>query len=60
MTQKSDFAVITPKRTSPGTAALEIERQHQREQTLEWIARNAPSTFRRAWRKAKLSDSHIC
>jgi hypothetical protein len=59
MTQKSNIAVITPTGNWPGTAAPEIRRQQQREQTLEWVSRNALSTLRRAWRKAKLGGSGI-
>jgi len=35
-------------------AGLEVLRQQQREQTLEWISLNALSTFQSTWRKAKL------
>jgi len=59
MTQESDTSIITPTSNYPGTAAPEVRRQQHREQTFEWIARNAPATFRREWRKAKLGGSSI-
>jgi hypothetical protein len=51
MTQISDSYV--------GLAAPEIRRQQQREQTLEWVSRNALSTLRSAWCRAKLDSSDL-
>jgi hypothetical protein len=59
MTQKSDIAVTAPASNYLGMAAQEIRRQQQREQTLEWVSRNALSTLRSAWCRAKLDSSGI-
>jgi len=59
MTRISDIAVKAPANNYAGMAAPEIRRQQQREQTLEWVSRNALSAVRRAWCGAKLNSSDI-
>jgi hypothetical protein len=59
MTRKSDIAVNALTGIYPSMAAAEIRLQQQREQTLEWIATNALSTYRGAWCRAKSVDSGI-
>jgi hypothetical protein len=59
MTRISDITVITPTSNYPGMAAPETPRQQQREQTLDWVSRNALSTFRRTWCKAKVGSRGI-
>lgn len=59
MIRKSDIAVNAQASQYPGMAAAAIRRQQQREQTLEWVSRNALSTLRGAWCKAKLASSGI-
>jgi hypothetical protein len=57
MTQISDIAVKSPAGNYPGMVAPEIRRQQQREQTLEWVSRNALSALRSTWCRAKLHSS---
>jgi len=57
MTQNPGIEVKTLTGIDPVIAAREIRRQHQREQTLEWIATDAFLTLRSAWSRAKLSGS---
>lgn len=59
MTRKSDYAGFTLTSNHPRTAAPDFGRQHQREQTLEWVSRHAFSTLRSTWCKAKLANNGI-
>ncbi len=55
MTQNPGIEVKTLTGIDPVIAAREIRRQHQREQTLEWISTNAFSTLRSVWSRATIA-----